>query len=576
MTHDGDAQQGPQQGTQKPVNFGGTLFRLLRPFMPITIAATLLGVGGGLCTAWLLSVINDGLHASGGIDTKTTWTFIGLCIVTLFCNSLAGIGNSVTGQNIIAALRKDISGRIVCAPLAALERYKAHRLLTTLNGDVETISAFTFSFPNYAVAFAITLGCMVYMLMLSPVLFLIAVVAIIAGVLINQLSMQRWSHYYKGVRGAQDDLQKQYRAITEGAKELRINRARRRHVYAVQLSGAADQVSRLKIKAMRLYYAASASSTTLFFLVIGAILLLQQRLGVTPQVVSGFVIVLLYVRGPVETLAGGLPALSQAKISFRRIAELTAQFTTREARLLEGAAPAPMTDVRSIALHHASWTFPAVGDTVPFQLGPIDLTINRGDVLFVIGENGSGKTTLIKLLLGLYEAGPGELRVNGEPVEADRMDAYRQLFSAVFADYHLFDDLAQCTPELLARAQTYLEQLEIAHKVTIEDGAFSTIDLSTGQRKRLALIHAMLEQRPIMMFDEWAADQDPTFRRVFYTAFLPELKRQGKTLIVVSHDDRYFHIADRVIRIENGKIIQTAAGDAFTYEDRSEKQIAVL
>ncbi|NIF91468.1 cyclic peptide export ABC transporter [Burkholderia sp. Cy-637] len=564
-----------QRDTQR-ANYGGTLIQLLRPFLPITLIATLLGIAGGLCTAWLLSVINTSLHAPEGIGTKTAVTFVALCLVTLFCSAVAGIGNSVTGQRIIAALRKDISARIVCAPVAALERYKTHRLLSTLNSDVETVSAFTFSFPNFAVAAAVAAGCVAYMLVLSPVLFLIALVAIIVGALINQYASLKWGQYYRGVRGAQDDLQKQYRAITEGAKELRINRDRRQRVFGVRLAGAADQVADLKIKAMRLYYGASASVTTLFFIVIGVLLLLQQRLGVSPEVVSGFVIVLLYVRGPVETIASSLPALSQARISFQRIAELTEQFTNREARLLDGEAPAPLAELREIELRRASWEFPAVGEQPPFRLGPIDLRIERGEMLFVIGENGSGKTTLIKLLLGLYEAGQGELLFNGEPVPAERMDAYRQLYSAVFADYHLFEDLVVHDPALVARAQAYLEQLEIAHKVKIEDGVFSTIDLSTGQRKRLALVHAMLEQRPIMMFDEWAADQDPTFRRVFYTVFLPELKRQGKTLIVVSHDDRYFHVADRVIRIERGQIIQTARGDAFTYEDRGSTRLEDL
>ncbi|MBN3724547.1 cyclic peptide export ABC transporter [Burkholderia sp. Ac-20379] len=549
-------------------NYGGTLKQLLKPFMPITIGATLLGVAGGLCTAWLLSVINASLHAPGGIGANTAFTFVALCVATLLCNAIAGIGNSVTGQRIIAALRKDISARIVCAPVAELERYKTHRLLSTLNSDVETVSAMTFSFPSIAVAAAVTVGCVAYMLVLSPVLFLIALCAIAIGGLINRYASGKWSHYYGGVRGAQDELQKQYRAITEGAKELRLNRNRRQRVFSERLAGAADDVAELKIKAMRMYYGANASVTTLFFVVIGLLLLLQQRLGVTPEVVSGFVIVLLYVRGPVDTLASSLPALSQARISFKRIAELSAQFATREARLLDGAAPAPVAELREIELRQASWAFPAVGDQAPFRLGPIDLKIERGDMLFVIGENGSGKTTLIKLLLGLYEAGQGQLLLNGEPVQADGMDAYRQLYSAVFADYHLFEDLVVHDAALLARAQAYLEQLEIAHKVKIEDGVFSTIDLSTGQRKRLALVHAMLEQRPVMMFDEWAADQDPTFRRVFYTVFLPELKRQGKTLIVVSHDDRYFHVADRVIRIERGQIIQSSKGSEFVYEDR--------
>ncbi|KAF1004591.1 MAG: ABC transporter ATP-binding/permease protein YojI [Burkholderia gladioli] len=549
-------------------HYGGTLLQLLRPYLPITLGATLLGIAGGLCTAWLLSVLNASLHAPGGIGEKTAVTFVVLCVVTLLCNGIAGIGNSVTGQRIIAALRKDISARIVCAPVAELERYKTHRLLSTLNGDVETVSAMTFSFPNVAVAAAVAAGCVAYMLVLSRLLFLIALVAIVIGALINQYASLKWGQYYRGVRGAQDELQKQYRAITEGAKELRINRDRRQRVFGTRLAGAADDVAELKIKAMRLYYGASASVTTLFFVVIGVLLLLQQRLGVSPEVVNGFVIVLLYVRGPVETLASSLPALSQARIAFQRIAELTAQFANREARLLDGAPPAPFADLREIELRQAVWAFPPVGDQPPFRLGPIDLTIARGDMLFVIGENGSGKTTLIKLLLGLYEAGQGQFLLNGEPVPVERMDAYRQLYSAVFADYHLFEDLVVHHAALIARAQAYLEQLEIAHKVKIEDGVFSTIDLSAGQRKRLALVHAMLEQRPVMMFDEWAADQDPTFRRVFYTVFLPELKRQGKTLIVVSHDDRYFHVADRVIRIERGQISQSSKGSEFVYEDR--------
>jgi len=103
-------------------------------------------------------------------------------------------------------------------------------------------------------------------------------------------------------------------------------------------------------------------------------------------------------------------------------------------------------------------------------------------------------------------------------------------------------------------AEKYLDRLEISHKVSIEGGAFSTIDLSAGQRKRLALVQAYLENRPVMVFDEWAAEQDPTFRRVFYTEILPDLKRQGKTLIVISHDDRYFHLADRRITLRGGRV----------------------
>lgn len=535
------------------------LIRLLRPFWRVTLFATLMGGMGGLSTAWLLATINDGLHAPGGASGRTIALFVVLCLVTLAGRAAAGVGNSMIGQQIIAALRKDISARIVCAPIAAIERYKVHRLIATLNGDVDTVSAFTFNFSGFAIAFAIVIGCIVYMLVLSPLLFVLAAAAIALGLLFNRNASRRWTRHYEGVRGAQDELQKQYRAITEGAKELRLNRARRERVYGAQLSGAADTIADLKTRAMRIFWATDAASSTLFFAVIGVLLVAQYRLGVDPRVISGFVIVLLYVRGPVDQLASALPALGQAQVSFRRIAELSSQFTSREPYLLddrEGQAPEPLTVREDITLRAASYTYASNGDVVPFSLGPVDLTIQRGETLFIVGENGCGKTTLIKLLLGLYSPGAGQLLLDGAPVPAEQIDTYRQMFSAVFSDYYLFDDLVARDPEMIARAQKWLEHLEIAHKVKIRDGVFSTIDLSAGQRKRLALVHAMLEERPVMMFDEWAADQDPTFRRVFYNEFLPELKRQGKTLIVISHDDRFFDTADRVIRLSGGKIVE--------------------
>jgi len=173
--------------------------------------------------------------------------------------------------------------------------------------------------------------------------------------------------------------------------------------------------------------------------------------------------------------------------------------------------------------------------------------------VLVVGDNGSGKTTLVKLLLGLYAPQQGEVLLDGAVVDDAGRDDYRQLFTTVFADFYLFQDLMTTLPEA---ARPYLERLEIAHKVSVtQAGAFSTTDLSTGQRKRLALVHAYLEGRPVLVFDEWAADQDPAFRQMFYTELLPELRAKGHTLVVISHDDRYFHVADRVLRMAGGRLV---------------------
>ncbi|WP_255211240.1 cyclic peptide export ABC transporter, partial [Methylogaea oryzae] len=190
-----------------------------------------------------------------------------------------------------------------------------------------------------------------------------------------------------------------------------------------------------------------------------------------------------------------------------------------------------------------------------FMLGPLDFVLEPGELVFVVGGNGSGKTTLALLLIGLFAPESGTILLDGAPVTAAAREDYRQHFSAVFSDFYLFESLLGFgNRELDEQARDYLRRLQLDHKVRIEDGRFSTVDLSQGQRKRLALLAAYLEDRPFYVFDEWAADQDPAFKQVFYTEILPSLKAKGKTVVVITHDDAYFHLADRCLRLEDGKI----------------------
>ena len=193
------------------------------------------------------------------------------------------------------------------------------------------------------------------------------------------------------------------------------------------------------------------------------------------------------------------------------------------------------------------------GSADSFQLGPIDLSLGRGELVFIAGGNGSGKTTLAKLLVGLYAPATGEVRLNGQPV--GDWEQYRQFFSSVFTDAYLFDRLLGMSGTRLDDgARDYLTRLELGQRVRVESGRFSTTDLSQGQRKRLALLTAYLEDRPVYVFDEWAADQDPRFKEIFYTRLLPELKARGKAVLVISHDDQYFHVADRIVQLDYGKL----------------------
>ncbi|MFF2557028.1 ATP-binding cassette domain-containing protein [Nocardia sp. NPDC058058] len=203
---------------------------------------------------------------------------------------------------------------------------------------------------------------------------------------------------------------------------------------------------------------------------------------------------------------------------------------------------------------------PEAGEGDGFRLGPIDLTFEPGQITFIVGGNGSGKSTLAKLITGLYVPRSGTVSLNGERIDHENIEWFRQNASAIFTDFHLFDDyLGFDRPGIDDEVRHYLEELQIAHKVTVQDGKLSTIDLSQGQRKRLALLTALLEDRAIYLFDEWAADQEPKFRDVFYTEILAELKARGKTVIVITHDDRYFHLADQLVKLDFGKLTEAEA-----------------
>ncbi|AZD87430.1 MULTISPECIES: cyclic peptide export ABC transporter [Pseudomonas] len=533
------------------------LLALLRPFRTTVVISVALGMVGGLAITLLLATINNALHSATGMTQGVVLTFAALCLLALTSSIVSDIGTNYVGQRIIAALRKDLGEKVLSAPITQIERYRSHRLIPVLTHDVDTISDFSFAFTPLAIATTVTLGCLGYLAYLSVPMFLMMVVAIIIGTSVQLVAGGKGIKGFDEARDHEDELQRYYNAIASGAKELRIHRPRRFRMNTQRIQKTADRISDIQVRSVNIYILAKSFGSMLFFVVIGLALAMQAYYpNPDPAVITGFVLVLLYMKGPLEHVVGYLPIVGKAKIAFARIRELSERFSSPEPHLLMDDSEAPQAVVHSLELRGVSYSPPPVAGSEPFHLGPINLNIRQGDIVFIVGENGCGKTTLIKLLLGLYQPQSGEIRLNGEAVTDRLRDDYRQLFTTVFADYHLFDDLVQGNAgKSLDIATQYLDRLEIAHKVSIKDGAFTTTDLSTGQRKRLALINAWLEERPVLVFDEWAADQDPAFRRIFYTELLPDLKRLGKTIIVISHDDRYFDIADQLVRMKAGQVM---------------------
>ncbi|MGY2440875.1 cyclic peptide export ABC transporter [Pseudomonas sp. SDO52101_S400] len=533
---------------------------LLKPYWLVVMISIMLGMVGGLSVTALLATINDALNANGSPSLGVLASFAGLCALALLSSILSDIGTNHVGQHIIAGLRKSLGEKVLLAPIEQIERFRSHRLIPVLTHDVDTVSDFAFSFAPLAIAFTVTLGCLGYLAYLSVPMFALLLVAIVIGTVVQYVARAKGIKGFEAAREAEDELQKHYSAIAAGAKELRIHRPRRQRMFSQRIEGTADYICKTHIRSINTFVVAKTFGSMLFFVVIGLALALQSFwLGTDKAVLSGFVLVLLYMKGPLEYLVTTLPVVSRANIAFKRIADLAEQFSSPEPHLLLSDTASAKPVVEHLELRDVHYAFAAVDDNKPFTLGPVNLSIRQGEIVFIVGENGGGKTTLIKLLLGLYAPKGGEILLNGAPVVAENRDDYRQLFTTIFADYYLFDELVQGDQQVPEDANRYLERLEISHKVSIRDGAFSTTDLSTGQRKRLALLNAWLEERPVLVFDEWAADQDPVFRRIFYTELLPELKYLGKTIIVISHDDRYFDVADQLVRMQGGQVISEKA-----------------
>jgi len=542
--------------TSKPRGAISELFGLLKPFWPLVSLSIGLGMLGGLSVTALLATINSALHNESGLTQGLVLGFAGLCLMALLSTILSDIGSNYVGQHIIARLRRELGEKVLAAPIDQIERYRSHRLIPVLTHDVDTISDFAFAFAPLAVSLTVTLGCLGYLASLSWPMFLVMLVAIGLGTTMQFVARAWGMRGFEAAREAEDDLQKHYNAIAEGAKELRIHRPRRQRMFLHGIRNTANRICDTQIRSINTFVIAKSLGSMLFFVVIGLALALQSWWpSADKTVMSGFVLVLLYMKGPLEHLIGTLPIISKAQIAFRRIAELSKQFSSPEPHLLLDDQSQPATPLHSLVLNQVSYSFAPVPGSEPFRLGPVNVSIQQGDIVFIVGENGCGKTTLIKLLLGLYAPQSGSIELNGQAVTAANRDDYRQIFTTIFADYYLFDDVIQGDKPVPEDAARYLRRLEIDHKVSIRDGVFSTTDLSTGQRKRLALVSAWLEERPVLVFDEWAADQDPTFRRIFYTELLPDLKRLGKTIIVISHDDRYFDSADQLIRLQAGKVV---------------------
>jgi putative ATP-binding cassette transporter len=543
------------------------LFRVSRATVILAIA---FGVLSGATSTGLLALISTTLTGGRGNMRALFWGFVGLCVLLPAFKFMADWLLVRLGQETVFKLRMKLSRQILASPLPQLESLGPHRLLAALTDDVSSIISALVFIPTLFINVAIVCGCLVYLCWLSPAVFGIVMGVLAFGVVTYQLPMLRGMRLQRNAREVADALYKDFRALTDGTKELMIHRGRRRAFLTDMLEEDASQLRRKHVAATTYFIAANSWGHTLFFAVIGALIFLTAgTVGADLATLTGAAFTILYMMSPLELIMNTVSVLNRAGVALDKVESLGLSLAEEEgagrvdrpASDGDGAAAGDWGVLRMAGVTHS---YRREQEDGVFTIGPLDVTFQRGELVFITGGNGSGKTTLIKLLAGLYRPEGGEIRLDERTITDADAEDYRQQFSAVFADFYLFEDLLGIDrPQLDAEALVYLKQLQLDHKVRVRSGRLSTVALSQGQRKRLALLVAYLEDRPVYIFDEWAADQDPQFKEVFYCEFLPALKARGKTVIVISHDDRYYPVADRVLKLVNGKV-EAAVSDVQT------------
>jgi len=529
---------------------------LLRASRRTAILSILAGTLCGASTAGLVALINTVLNS----ETPDVQTYLPIFVGLL----LALIGLTIWSQVLLVQLaegsvyelRLRLGRQILATPLRQLETLGAHRLMATLTGDITDISNGYLTLPTLFIQGTALVIALAYLGVLSWALLVAGVGFLVVGAFVYLSLARRAQHALARARANQDILFQHFRGLTEGAKELKIHRLRRDAFLNDLLEGTAQATRQYTVAAMKTYATARGWGNSLFFVLIGLLLFgLPLIQPISTYALRGSVLIVLYMISPLSIILNVLPILGRAAVALQKVQDLGLMLSTSSDAAAGSAQLADLPAWNSLQLTNVTHAYYHENDDSRFLLGPIDLTLHPGELVFLVGGNGSGKTTLAKLLIGLYPPETGAITLDGQPVTDANRESYHQLFSTVFSDFYLFDQLlGLVSPELDAQARDYLVQLQLDRKVQVDQGILSTTDLSQGQRKRLALLTAYLENRPFYVFDEWAADQDPLFKELFYTQLLPDLKARGKTVLVITHDDAYFHLADRLLKLDSGQL----------------------
>ncbi|AOL12642.1 putative ATP-binding cassette transporter [Enterobacter asburiae] len=509
--------------------------------MALSLASAALGIG-------LIAFINVRLIEMVDTSLSVLPEFLGLLLLLMAVTLGSQLALTALGHHFVFRLRSEFIKRILDTQVERVEQLGSASLLAGLTSDVRAITIAFVRLPELVQGIVLTFGSAAYLAWLSSKMLAVTALWIAITIWGGFMLVSRVYKHMAVLRETEDKLYNDYQTVLEGRKELTLNRERAEHIFNHLYIPDAREYRHHIIRADTFHLSAVNWSNIMMLGAIGLVFWMANGLGwADTNVAATYSLTLLFLRTPLLSAVGALPTLLSAQVAFNKLKKFDlAPFKAEFPR------PQAFPNWQTLELRNVTFRY----QDSAFSVGPVNLTIRRGELLFLIGGNGSGKSTLAMLLTGLYQPQSGEILLDGRALSAEKPEDYRKLFSAVFTDVWLFDRLLgpegqQANPALVEK---WLAQLQMSHKLELQDGKILNLKLSKGQKKRVALLLALAEERDIILLDEWAADQDPHFRREFYQVLLPLMQEMGKTIFAISHDDHYFIHADRLLEMRDGKL----------------------
>ncbi|MGA1874911.1 MAG: cyclic peptide export ABC transporter [bacterium] len=463
-------------------------------------------------------------------------------------------------NDIVYELRMNLVSKLLSTKYQYFEELDTGQIYATLNNDTEVIGNSASLFVGIINSAIILLGVFVYLLLIS--LWATISLSILMGLLacLYLIVTKMAKNLLEQTRDTQNVFMKLMDGLVMGFKELSLH-TRKKHEFARDLESISDLYRQKKDLALVKFINVGVfgGASIVFILAVASFFFPVLFPKMQQATLLSFVMMFLYVIGPMTTILNSVPNILGIKISWRRIQQLLSKIPESKECIKSPQASGMIHKggeernlKEGIKVEGLMFGYESKHESERFALERINFEAKAGEIIFIVGGNGSGKTTVAKLLTGLYIPEEGAVKIDGRNMSSEHLGEY---FSVVFSDFHLFEKLyAIDTAQREEEIQRYLKLLRLEKLVDIKNGAFTAIKLSGGQRKRLALLKCYLEDRPIYLFDELAADQDPEFREFFYTSLLLEMKRAGKIVIAITHDDHYFHVADRIIKMDMGRM----------------------